>query len=80
MDNNNYYIVGYFSDDSKTSRRYVETIYKNSIGTDHSEQDALRIPTEELAVGIVEWLKSRERETRSWFVVSKVTTETLKEL
>lgn len=73
-----YYEIGYFTNDAKTARKYVESIYKQSISYDSDEQDALRIPEKELAEKMAKWLKKRDGKTDyDWFVVEKVTTENI---
>ena len=53
------YLIYY--DETSTSRRYVENIYRNSIGTDIDVGDAIEFDNRELALKMAEYLNKRDR-------------------
>lgn len=63
---NDYAIIGFYDGSSK---KYIESIYQNSISTDVHDEDAIRFPSRELAEGVAKFLRGRgDGMGRKWFV------------
>lgn len=61
-----YAIIGYYDGDAK---KYIESIYQNSISTDLHDEDAIRFPSKELASGVARFLQERgDGRGHKWFV------------
>lgn len=73
MNNNEKYII--FKREGTSSKKYLTTIYRNSISTSSDIGDALEFNNKDLAVDLAEILGKRERETL--YVLSVVTTTTV---
>lgn len=61
------YIIYY--DETTTSKKYVETIYRTSISTDSDNGDAIEFDDKETAIMVKEYLNNRADNTRKYKVM-----------
>lgn len=54
------YII--YKEEGTSNKKYLETIYRNSVSTDVDMGDALELPTKSLALDLCEYLNKRENE------------------